>query len=247
MNQPSDDKVVERFVSLNKFFVWGLGLGLGGMFVAAVAALTFRANGPARTVGEGVAAAGALAVVAGIVLWVVGDVLWRRAERQMPIEHVIDLMDKKRWPEAIAKLEPLRSRSDPDTAYRATNLLVEVYAATGRNAEAEALARQTLESADRAQETLGVGLTCLATLVARQGRTEEAEEIYARALDVLRKRRDREATVFALRNVAWLYWSTGQKEEARQIYAEMPPCDPEELAFLVGVMKPFAEPELPRA
>jgi tetratricopeptide (TPR) repeat protein len=104
--------------------------------------------------------------------------------------------------------------------------------------------RRSIDARGESNENLGEQLTCLGTVVRRQGRTEEAEEIYARALALLRKL-DPVATVFALRNVAYLYWLGGHHDRAVQIYDEMPECDTDQLGFLTDVLKPFAEPPLP--
>lgn len=48
------------------------------------------------------------------------------------------------------------------------------------------------------------------SVVARQGRLEEAETLYARALDLLRGE-DAQLTVFTLCNVAYLYSSNGHQ------------------------------------
>jgi hypothetical protein len=57
--------------------------------------------------------------------------------------------------------------------------------------------------------------------------------------------REPEMTVFILRNLAYLYWTAGPQDRAREIYERMPECDPDGLALVLKYMKPFAEPDLP--
>jgi Tfp pilus assembly protein PilF len=100
---------------------------------------------------------------------------------------VVGLMDKKRWDQAIAKLEVVIASADPEIADTAGNLLADVFAATGRNAEAEAMLRRSIEYRGADNGGLGDQLACLGVVVRRQGRIAEAEEIMSRALDVARK------------------------------------------------------------
>jgi hypothetical protein len=51
--------------------------------------------------------------------------------------------------------------------------------------------------------------------------------------------------VFALRNLAYLYWLAGQQDRAREIYDRMPGFDSEAFAIVSDVMRPFEEPALP--
>jgi tetratricopeptide (TPR) repeat protein len=100
---------------------------------------------------------------------------------------VVGLMDKKRWDQAIAKLEVVIASADPEIADTAGNLLADVFAATGRNAEAEAMLRRSIEYRGADNGGLGDQLACLGVVFRRQGRIAEAEEIMSRALDVARK------------------------------------------------------------
>jgi tetratricopeptide (TPR) repeat protein len=153
-------------------------------------------------------------------------------------------MDKHKWVEAIEKLEVAQTSADPSTSVQTWNLLAQCYAATGRNAESEAMIRRSIEATGDSDEGLGEQLACLGVVVRRQGRTEEAEELMARALDLLRNR-DPEATVFVLRNIAYLYSVNGEPDRAQEIYDNLPGYDPDELSLLTEALEPFVEPSLP--
>lgn len=157
---------------------------------------------------------------------------------------VVELMDKKRWAQATTKLEALIASADPEVADKAGNFLADVFAATGRTAESEAMLRRSIEYRGADNGALGDQLACLGVVVRRQGRVEEAEDIMSRALDVARKN-DPALTVFILRNVAYLYWSNGEQERARDIYDRMPECDSDELDFVIEMNKQYEEPALP--
>ena len=86
-------------------------------------------------------------------------------------------------------------------------------------------------------------LAALAPVVRRQGRNEEAEEIYLRALDV-QQPDGPEIKVITMRNLAYLYWCTGRPEKAKETCTNLPGCDDGFLDFLAGVMKPYVEPEI---
>jgi tetratricopeptide (TPR) repeat protein len=101
--------------------------------------------------------------------------------------------------EAIAKLEVLQTSADPEVRHRALNFLADAYAATGRNWDSEAMLRRSIELCGERNEGLGPQLAVLAPLVRRRGRIEEAEEIYARALDIVRDE-ELEIRVMTLRN-----------------------------------------------
>ena len=163
---------------------------------------------------------------------------------QHELDSAFKLLDKERYPEAIAKLEILQTSADQQLRDTAWNYLADAYAATKRDADAEAMLRRSIVQRGDQNEGLGPQLAALAPLVRRQGRIEEAEEIYARALDILRED-EPEIRVLTLRNVAYLYWSIGQLDRAREIYDRMPECDEQHLADLLGVMKPYVEPDLP--
>jgi len=166
-----------------------------------------------------------------------------KAERK-ELERASELSDKGRFDEAIAKLEILQTSSDPEVHDLALNYLADVYAATGRNAEAEAMLRKSIEERGSANEGLGAQLAVLAPVVLRQGRVDEAEEIYLRALDV-QQPDDPEIKVITMRNLAYLYWTTDRQEKARDLYDRVPECDEGFLEFLIGVMKPYIEPKIP--
>lgn len=78
------------------------------------------------------------------------------------------------------------------------------------------------------------------SVVARQGRLEEAETLYARALDLLRGE-DAELTVFTLCNVAYLYSSNGCQTAPLKFMRTSPPCDRKKLAFWSKSMSQFRE------
>lgn len=160
------------------------------------------------------------------------------------LQAAFELLDKERWPEATAKLEVLQTSADPEVRDKALNFLADAYAATGRNADSEAMLRRSIEQRGERNEGLGPQLAVLAPLVRRQGRIEEAEEIYARALDRLRDD-EPEIRVMTLRNIAYLYWTTGRIDRAREIYDRMPDYDEQHLAELIETMKPYVEPPLP--
>ena len=222
------------------FLITMLAAPLLGIGVAAVVD-----GAGARTAADVIFIVTAGVTVLALLGWIITLRMEKRAFKALDLHgDVIELMDKKRWDEAISKLEVLQTSPDPDTMDQAWNLLSDVYASTGRNAESEALIRRSIEHRGESNETLGEQLACLGVVVRRQGRIEEAEQTMARALDVVRKR-DPEATVFVLRNIAYLYWMNGEQDRARQIYDEMPECDPDQVEFLTDILKPFAEPPLP--
>ena len=94
-----------------------------------------------------------------------------------------------------------------------------------------------------ANEGLGSQLAVLAPVVRRQGRVEEAEQIYLQALEVQRPDGP-EIKVITMRNLAYLYWSSGREDRAREIYDRLPQCDEQFLADLSGIMKPYLEPAI---
>lgn len=156
------------------------------------------------------------------------------------------LLDKERWNDAIQRLEALEASTDPDVADQARNFLAHAYAATGRNADSEAMIRRSIERRGEPNDSLGDQLAGLGVVVGRQGRIEEAEGILGQALDLIRES-EPEMTVFVLRNIAYLYWISGQRDRASEIYDRMPACDADELTFVREIMKPFEEPTLPAA
>src|SRR5260370_35892823 len=85
---------------------------------------------------------------------------------------------------------------------------------------------------------IGPELAAVAPVVRRQGRNEEAEEIYLRALDVQRPDGP-EIKGITMRNLAYLYWCTGRPEKATETYANLPECADGFLDFLAGVCKPY--------
>jgi Flp pilus assembly protein TadD len=103
----------------------------------------------------------------------------------------------------------------------ALNYLAHGYAATGRNADAEAMLRGSIEGRGAANEGLGSQLAVLAPVVRRQGRVEEAEQLYLQALEG-QKPDGPEIKVITMRNLAYLYWSTCRQDGAREIYAHLP-------------------------
>jgi hypothetical protein len=50
----------------------------------------------------------------------------------------------------------------------------------------------------------------------------------------------------ALRNIAYLYWTTGRIDRAREIYDRMPGYDEEHLSDLIEVMGLYVEPSCTR-
>ena len=225
---------------------WFIGVGVAAVFVGLTAALVLQAGEPAHTVAMIVVAASAVAFVVAVAGYVAANVGEDRAfKRLVPFADVSALMDKHRWDEAIAKLESAQTTQDRRTAVQAWNLLADCYAATGRNPESEVLIRRSIEATGDANENLGTQLACLGVVVRRQGRIQEAEDLMARALDQLRGR-DPEATVFVLRNIAYLLWTNGQQDRAWQILDDLPEHDPDQLAFLTQVLEPFAEPTIAR-
>lgn len=245
-NRESSQSPWDGVVRLLHIEDWFIGVGFAAVIVACFSLFLLDARGPARTVGQGILALSVAVIAVCIGGWIVTSIRENRAERRIGHPEITALMDKERWNDAIAKLEVLQASPDGETRVEAWNLLAQCYGATGRNPEAEAMIQQSIEAQGEANETLGQQLACLGAVVRRQGRTEEAEEIYARALDRLRKR-DPEGTVFTLRNVAYLYWIAGDHDKALEIYDEMPECDTEQLEFLTDVLRPFAEPPLPIA
>lgn len=242
---PRDRKSPEdRILGLMRIDSWFLGVGLGAVIVGSASLLLLNARGPARGVGVAIVVTSAAVAAVCAVGWAVMNVKEDRAIDRLGDADVIALMDKERWDEAIARLEVQQSSPDQGARIQAWNLLAQCYAATGRNAESEAMIRRSIDARGDSNEDLGEQLVCLGAVVRRQGRTEQAEEIYTRALDLLRNS-DPEGTVLALRNVAYLYWSAGNRDKALEIDDRMPTCDTEQLDLLMSVLKPFVEPALP--
>jgi tetratricopeptide (TPR) repeat protein len=242
-SEPDED--LQPVLSLMRSESWFIGVGVVAIFVACAAAfVAVNAGDPARTVAEAVIALALCVLVVAVVGVIVTNVREDRALDRLEFGDVSELMDKHRWEEAIGKLEIAQTSADRSSVVRVWNLLAQCYAATGRNAESEAMIRRSIEATGDSDEGMGEQLACLGVVVRRQGRTEEAEEIMARALDLLRKR-DPEGTVFALRNIAYLYWVKGEQDEAREIYDRLPEYDPDQLEFLTQVLEPFVEPSLP--
>jgi tetratricopeptide (TPR) repeat protein len=160
------------------------------------------------------------------------------------LKAALELLEKARWGDAIAKLEVLQTSIDSDISDQAWNFLAHAYAAIGRDADSEAMIRRSMERRGQTNDGLGEQLVGLAVVVRRQGRLEEAEGLHVQALDLLRNR-EPEMTVLALRNLAYLYWLAGQQDRAREIYDRMPDYDSEAFAIVSDVMKPFEEPALP--
>jgi tetratricopeptide (TPR) repeat protein len=223
---------------------WFIGTFVAALLVAGASALTLQAKDPARTVAVVILIVAISVAVIAIAGWIIASRKEDRVFDQIVMGDVVELMDRGRWDEAVAKLEVEQASSDPDRADTARNLLADCYASTGRNAEAEAMIRRSIDARGSSNENLGEQLTCLAVAVRRQGRNEEAEELFTRALGILKKG-DEVATVFAMRNLAYLYWTTGRQDLATTLYHEMPEVDPEELGFLIDILKPFAEPLIP--
>jgi tetratricopeptide (TPR) repeat protein len=224
---------------------WFIGIGVAAVLVAGTAAPVLNAGDPARTVAEVVIALAICALVVAVVGFIVMNVREGRAIDRLPFADVSALMDKHEWVEAIGKLEIAQLSADQSNSVVVWNLLGHCYAATGRNAESEAMIRRSIDATGDSNESLGEQLACLGVVVRRQGRTEEAEELMARALDIFRHR-DPEGTVFVLRNIAYLYWVKGEQDHAREIYDNLPVHDPDQLTFLTQILEPFVEPGLPK-
>jgi tetratricopeptide (TPR) repeat protein len=220
---------------------WFIGVGVAAILAAGTAAAVLNAGEPARTIAEAGVALALFALAVAVVGFIITNVREDRAmDRALPFADVSALMDKHKWEEAIEKLE-----ADPSSSVEAWNLLAQCYAATGRNAESETMIHRSIAATGDSNETLGEQLACLGVVVRRQDRTEEAEELMARALDIFRNR-DPEGTVFVLRNIAYLYWLKGEQDRALEIYDNLPAYDPDQLEFLTRVLAPFVEPDLPK-
>ncbi len=139
---------------------------------------------------------------------------------------VIGLMEKKRWDRATARLEVLTASGDPEVADKANNLMADVYAATGRNAESEMTLRRSIEYRGADNGALGNQLACLCVVVGRQGRFKEADEIMRRALDAAR--------------------SDGEPDHAREIYSQIPSYKKDDLEFVIEMNKYYLEPAVPK-
>jgi tetratricopeptide (TPR) repeat protein len=166
-----------------------------------------------------------------------------RAERR-ELEHASELTEKGRLDEAIARYEVLVASADAEIHDLALNGLADAYAAAGRNAEAESMLRRSIDERGPSNEGVGTQLSVLATVVRRQSRNDEAEELYLRALEA-QQPDGPEIKVITMRNLAYLYWSTGETEKARETLARVPGCDEDFLHFLAGVMRAYIEPEIP--
>jgi tetratricopeptide (TPR) repeat protein len=224
---------------------WFIGIAVAAIIVAGTAAPVLNSGDPARTVAEVVIALAICALAVAVVGFIVMNVRGDRAIDRLPFADVSALMDKHQWVEAIGKLEIAQASANQSDSVEAWNLLGQCYAATGRNAESEAMIRRSIEATGDSNESLGEQLACLGVVVRRQGRTEEAEELMDRALDILRNR-DPEGTVFLLRNIAYLHWVKGEHDRAMEIYDNLPEHDRDQLAFLTQVLEPFVEPGLPK-
>jgi tetratricopeptide (TPR) repeat protein len=165
-------------------------------------------------------------------------------EERRELENADKLSEKGRWDEAIAKLEVLETSADREIHDLALNYLADAYESKDRHGDAEAMLRRSIAERGDANEGLGWQLAVLAPVVRRQGRNEEAEELYGRALAIFRAD-DSELKAITMRNLAYLYWSTGREERARELLAQLPQSDEGFLQFLDGVMKPYIEPETP--
>jgi len=163
---------------------------------------------------------------------------------QKELERSSELSDKGKHAEAISRLEILETSADREVHDMALNYLADAYAATGRNADAEAMLRRSIGERGGTNEGLGSQLAALAVVVRRQGRDEEAEELYLRALDEQRPDGP-EIKAITSRNMAYLYWTTGRRELALELLDRVPECNEGFLDFLTGVMKPYIEPEIP--
>jgi tetratricopeptide (TPR) repeat protein len=160
------------------------------------------------------------------------------------LEAAMRLAEKKKWDEALPRLQILETSADPDIRDRAMNVIAEVYTSTGQNSDAEAMLRQSIEGRGEDNENRGLQLLELAVVLSRQDRFDEAEAAYAQALDLLRGV-DPEMTVFGLRNIAFLYRKMGQLDRAAEIEDNMPECDEDLLGFLTTILKPYQEPLAP--
>ena len=63
-------------------------------------------------------------------------------------------------------------------------------------------------------------------------------------LEVLRPD-EPELKTITMRNLAYLYWSTGREDKARELYGRLPDGDEGFLEFLSGMMRPYLEPAIP--
>jgi Flp pilus assembly protein TadD len=160
------------------------------------------------------------------------------------LEKTLELTDKGRFDEAIARLEVLQTSADTEVHDLAVNFLADAYAASGRPADAESMLRRSMNERADPNDGLGSQLVALAAMVRRQGRNDEAEELYLRAIDVQRGD-DPAITVITMRNLAYLYWVTGRQDKVRETIAHLPECDEQFLADLSGTMTPYLEPEIP--
>jgi tetratricopeptide (TPR) repeat protein len=159
------------------------------------------------------------------------------------LDEASELTEKGRLDEAIAKYEVLVTSADVEIHDLALNGLADAYAAAGRNADAESMLRRSIDERGPSNEGIGTQLSVLATVVRRQGRNDEAEQLFLRALEAQRPDGP-EIKVITMRNLAYLYWSTGHAEKARETLARVPECDEGFLGFLVGVMTMYIEPEI---
>lgn len=165
-----------------------------------------------------------------------------KAERR-ELEKASELSEKGRLDDATAKYEVLVASADAEIHDQALNGLADAYAAAGRNAEAESMLRRSIDERGPSNEGIGTQLCVLATVVRRQSRNDEAEDLYIRALEA-QQPDGPEIKVITMRNLAYLYWSTGQTEKARETLARVPECDEGFLRFLAGVLTVYIEPEI---
>jgi len=166
-----------------------------------------------------------------------------KAERK-ELEKAEKLTEEGKLEEAISALEILQTSADAEIRDLALNYLADAFAAAGRNADAESTLRRSIEERGAENEGLAWQLAVLAPVVRRQGRSDEAEQLYMRALDGMQP--DEVALkAITMRNLAYLYWSTGQADKARAVRDSIHKRDPRYEEFLNGVMKPYIEPEIP--
>jgi len=160
------------------------------------------------------------------------------------LEKADQLAQKGDYDAAVAKLQILMTSADSDVRDMAENYLANTYASSGRNEEAESMLRQSIAERGPDNEGLAWQLAVLAPVVRRLGRSREAEDLYQQALALMRPD-EAELKAITMRNLAYLCWSTGRIDEARQTLEAVLIPEGGFTEFLTGVMKPYLEPEIP--
>ncbi len=136
------------------------------------------------------------------------------------------LRDRARWEDALAlhgyALTAARATGDGVAEAYALNCLSTVYRRTGRSAEAERYAEESLAAARRAGDATheGQALNSLGVMAETAGRWAEAVDRFAGALAVARRLGDRRAEISARNALGIMSGRLGRLDDAERYLAE---------------------------